>query len=233
MDFVTPLPLEQQFSAVINPKEAAEGILLALRNAKELLEDAAVLLENKRYPRVVALAILAIEEYGKVEKIKELLLSKQKIASLWRELRSHKSKNYPWMFPLLKQMGVNDPELIRDFSNPKSNCVKFLDELKQISFYTEAVKLEAGKGCHWWLPSEIVSDEVADFYYRLAKTIVLDDGIVWTEAALTVYMEYADYQDGKAFVQDMPAYYAALYKAENITRERYEKILHNMGIPGK
>ena len=172
MKFATPLPLENQFKANITFKEAVMGISLAIQNSKELLEDAEILLENDRYPRAVSLAVLAIEEYGKVEKIKQLLLSKQMVSRLWNDLRSHKSKSFYWMFPLLKQMKINDPVIINEFTSPKGDGANFLDQLKQICFYTEAVNNPEKKGCYWWLPSEIADENVAKFYCELARTMM-------------------------------------------------------------
>jgi len=228
MDFYTPLPLENQFSSVISVKEAAEGISVTLLNAKELFRDAEILFENGRNPRAIALAILSIEEYGKIEKIKELLLSKQKIASLWRDLRSHKSKNYFWLFPLLKNMGITNYELITSLSSPGSNSVKFLDQLKQICFYTEAIENENGKGCLWWLPSDITDADLAKFYLETARVVVYDDGIHWTEGALRVYIEYNYYKDGTPYTKDQLAYYRELKSGEHITDDRYQKILKNL-----
>lgn len=228
MKFATPLPLENQFSTAITYKEAADGISIAIQNSKELLEDAEILMNNKRYPRAISLSVLAIEEYGKVEKIKELLLSKQMASKIWKDLRNHKSKNFYWMFPLLKQMGVNDPELIAEFTSPKGDGANFLDQLKQICFYTEAVNNPDKKGCYWWLPSEITNLDVAKFYCQLAKTIVHDDGILWTEEALKVYAEHATYEDGKSYYKDMISYYKALLDGKHITEDRFRKIYSNI-----
>ncbi|AOM77388.1 AbiV family abortive infection protein [Pedobacter steynii] len=228
MEFATPLPLENQYNSVVTCAEAAEGIHVSLLNAKELLADGQILFDNARYPRAIALAVLAIEEYGKVEKIKELLLSKQKVSSAWREVRSHKSKNYPWLFPLLKQLGLNDKDALLALTAKENNSLKFLDQLKQICFYTEAIKKEDKKGCYWWLPSEITDADLARFYLSNADIIVNDDGIMWTEGALSVYIQHNYLQDGKCFTKDQVLYYQALRDGKHITEDRFTRIIENV-----
>lgn len=63
MDLTTPRPLENRYGLPVTPKEAAVGIAATLQNAKDLLEDAEILLRWKRYPRANCIIILAIEEF--------------------------------------------------------------------------------------------------------------------------------------------------------------------------
>ena len=54
-----------QYKGRLLPEQIAEGMNAAVRNATSLVDDANLLLERKRFPSAVALAILAIEEAGK------------------------------------------------------------------------------------------------------------------------------------------------------------------------
>lgn len=178
--------------------------------------------DNERYPRAIALAILAIEEVGK---IKNLLLSAQKVQSLWKELRSHKSKNFHWVFPMLKKLGVNDKEILKGFTASSSDSVIFLDQLKQICFYVEAVS--EVKKCQWWLPSAITNKELAEVYLSTAREVVLDDRIIWNTGSLEVFKRYACYEDGEIKYNDIISFYEELCSSDYITRDRLAKIKLN------
>ncbi len=54
-----------QYKGELNATEITLGINAARRNATRLAEDASLLIDNKRYPSGLALAILSIEESGK------------------------------------------------------------------------------------------------------------------------------------------------------------------------
>lgn len=228
MIFGTPLPLKNQYKNCITIEDARHGIVTTLNNAKELLEDATLLLNNERHPRAVALAILAIEEYGKIEKIKNLLISGQFVSKSWKEVRSHTSKNFMWQFPIIKALGINDEATIRKLTSPTSDSAKFLDQLKQICFYTEAVHLDKSSKCIWWQPSVITDKEVAEFYLDLANTIVLDDGIQWTEKSLNIFVNHHFYENGEIFIKNQLNYYKELVEMRCITKGRYQRILNNI-----
>jgi AbiV family abortive infection protein len=226
MIFATPLPLKDQYNGTITLEEASQGIALAIDNSKLLLKDARLLFDNHSYPRAIALSVLAIEEAGKVYMIKNLLLSTQRIHSLWKELRNHKSKNFHWVFPMLKRMGVTDEEVIMSFTNKLSDSAVFLDQLKQICFYTEAIKVN-GK-CNWWHPSVITDRATAKVYLDIANEVVFDDGILWTVEALGVFKSFASYEDGEVSYSNILAYYQALFDGGHITEDRFKKIYANL-----
>lgn len=60
-------------------QEASEGIEKAIENANDLLEDSLILFNSGKYPRAIALGIMAVEEIGKTEIIKKILLSNQNV----------------------------------------------------------------------------------------------------------------------------------------------------------
>ena len=62
------------FSGPLTPQEVLEGINAAQTNALRLLDDAKLLMEAGRYPSAAALAILSIEERGKVIILKNIVI---------------------------------------------------------------------------------------------------------------------------------------------------------------
>lgn len=155
-----PLTLEQ----------AAAGIAAAAQNARALLEDAELLLKNHRWPRAASLAMLSIEEGGKLPILRELLLveSKKDLEAVWRRYRSHTAKN--------ALSGI--PSLAKDSHLPRfDDCVKIFrkdaehplmyDKLKQIGFYSDCFR----QGL-WSVPTNVVGQETAESLISLARILV-------------------------------------------------------------
>ena len=61
-----------QYTCTLSADQVAGGMNAALRNAKRLADDAAILLDNKRFCSATALAILSIEESGKLSVLRML-----------------------------------------------------------------------------------------------------------------------------------------------------------------
>jgi len=65
-----------QYKGALSTSEITKGINAAIQNAIRLAEDAELLLGNKRYPSATSLAILSIEESGKVTILRGLSVAK-------------------------------------------------------------------------------------------------------------------------------------------------------------
>lgn len=100
--------------------QIAEGMNAALKNCNRLADDAAMLLEARRYPSAMALAILAIEEAGKISILRRLAvaMSEGECADAWKEYRSHTSKSAMWVFPSLVAAGARNLEDFRPLFCP-------------------------------------------------------------------------------------------------------------------
>ena len=230
MEFNKKSPISNKYNSPISIDDAARGIKAAVLNGKDLLNDAQLLFDNERYARAMSLAILAIEEIGKVEIIKNLLLSKQKVASIWKDVRDHKSKNIIWQFPILKHIGLTDARSLENLIDRKAAPAAYLDDLKQLGFYTEALENENSKSCNWVIPSEAVDKESASFYIQTARQIVLDDRIEWTPLALKTFMEHNEYNDKNAVCRNPVLYYRTLCQRGCINEDRLQKIIQNINM---
>jgi len=140
----------EQYAGRLTTDQAAQAIQAALQTARELLEDAHILLQKDRWARAAALSILAIEEAGKVPIVREILLARNpddlKIA--WRSYRSHTKKNVVHIFPVMAKRGAKKLEDFRTIYHDNVEDVHSLDVVKQLAFYSDC----CGK-CHWSLPS--------------------------------------------------------------------------------
>ena len=111
----------------------------ARRNAKRLAEDAAMLFEHGRMPSAACLAILSIEESGKISVLRSLALckSERQIKGAWKDFRTHTRKNAAWLLPELAAMGARKLDDFLPLFDPRSEHPLILDQLKQIGFYVD------------------------------------------------------------------------------------------------
>ena len=70
-----------------------DGSIHCVKNAKRLSEDAKLLFESKRYSSCVSLAVLALEELGKLFMLLDACEKKQEVGSRnWLKFKSHPKK---------------------------------------------------------------------------------------------------------------------------------------------
>ena len=55
-----------QYRGKLSPAQIADGMNAAIRNARRLSDDARTLFDLERYPTAASIAVLSIEESGKV-----------------------------------------------------------------------------------------------------------------------------------------------------------------------
>lgn len=75
----------------VSPAAYARGVSASLDNARSLLDDARLLMEAKRHPRAVALAMLALEESDKL-RLLFLLCMGAPTKAHWKAFRDHRRK---------------------------------------------------------------------------------------------------------------------------------------------
>lgn len=150
------------YKGTLSPRQIAEGINAATKNAYRLAGDAKFMLDNNRYPAAVSLAILSIEESGKVSILRELSLARdeKEIAECWRDYRSHTKKNIAWILPELAAKGARKLEDLHLIVDETSDHPYLLEQIKQLGFYTDCL----GQA-HWSIPEEVIDES-------LAKTLV-------------------------------------------------------------
>jgi AbiV family abortive infection protein len=136
-----------QYKGRLSPKQIADGMSAAQRNARRLADDAKLLSDAGRIPSAASLAILSIEESGKVSILRHLSVAKddKEIANCWRAYRSHTKKNAMWVLAELFSNGarkLNDflPMFADDAEHPQ-----LLDQLKQISFIPTVLVTPIGR----------------------------------------------------------------------------------------
>lgn len=138
--------------------QVATGMNAALENAKRLCEDANILLSAGRFPAAVSLAIIAIEEIGKMAILEALAVARSdsEIKERWSDYHTHTKKNAHWIFNKLVAEGARKIQDLHKIFDKKSDHSYRLDNTKQLAFYTDCL----GKA-NWSIPSKVVSEQLA------------------------------------------------------------------------
>ncbi len=190
-----------QYRSKLEPAQIAAGMTRALENAERLAEDAAFLLNAGRTPSAVALAILSIEESGKESILRQMATAteEKEWAALWKAYRSHTKKNTLWIFGELVKRGAKTIDELRSIADPKSDHPDILDQLKQLSFYTDCFN-----NAKWSSPAEVELDTVAPYLVKMAqifgraRTVAAEEIELWQKHMLPV--KYADLEAQKVAV---------------------------------
>jgi AbiV family abortive infection protein len=158
-----------QYRGRLTAKQIAKGMNAARMNALRLLEDAETLFAVARFPTATSLAILSIEESGKIAILRHLacVSTPTEIQELWRDYRSHTRKNVLW--PLLETIKPGRKLKFSDFEwlyDKQSDHPYILDQVKQIGFYTDCL----GK-INWSEPQTVIDQHLAKSLLCIAATL--------------------------------------------------------------
>jgi AbiV family abortive infection protein len=142
------------------------GMNAATRNARRLAEDAELLLNAGRFPSAASLAILSIEEVGKVSILRALAVARTETeaAEEWKNYRSHTRKNVLWITPQLISKGARKFDDFRSIFDERSDHPFVLDQLKQLGFYTDCID-----NSRWAIPIEVIDESLARSLVATAK----------------------------------------------------------------
>lgn len=127
-------------------------------NARSLAEESRLLKENGYHARALSLAILALEELGKVPLICNMILYRKDDAEAWRkawkEFQSHRFKLGVWTVYGKRLLNMLGKSYESEFP---SGIEPLADKFKQLGFYVSIFKgefvqpKEFAKDNHEWL----------------------------------------------------------------------------------
>ena len=174
-----------QYRGDLNAAQIADGMNAARRNARRLADDAQSLWRLSRYPTATALAILSIEESGKVTILRGLarVPTPELRRQHWKEFRSHRKKNVAWVIPELYRDGARTLESLRLAATPSAPHTALLDQLKQISLYVDCL------GDANWSEPEAVIDESLSRYIVGTADMLAKGGTI-TELEVRLWIEH-------------------------------------------
>ena len=158
-----------QYRGPLRPAQIASGINAAKVNAKRLHEDAKILLKVKRYPSAASLAILSIEESGKVSILRSLSVARNEkdVKESWQQYRSHTKKNVAWLLPDLVAKGARKLDDLKSLFDENSDHPYILDQLKQLGFYTDCL----GEA-HWSIPDDIIDEQLSNMLVKISGLFI-------------------------------------------------------------
>lgn len=142
----------------LSAEQIVEGMNAAVRNARRLADDAKIMLDSSRYPTAVALAILSIEETGKLPILRGIAVESDDytLQRKWKTYRNHQKKNRNWVLPDLIEQGTVDWRTLMVVLDDKAEHPMFLEQLKQLSLYTNCLD-----NADWSEPEEAIEKELA------------------------------------------------------------------------
>jgi AbiV family abortive infection protein len=184
----------EQYRGFLSPTEVAAGMNAAIRNAKRLLEDATLLMKEKRFPTACSLAILSIEESGKLSLLRLLATAsgEQGLKKAWQSYRDHQAKNVAWIIGELARTGARALDDLHTIFDPISDHPAILDAIKQLGLYTDCY----GDKKHWSEPFEVVDEELADSMVFVARALCPKGDVSAREMEL--WVQHVGHYDGTA-----------------------------------
>ena len=174
-----------QYKGKLSAHKIAEGINAALQNAERLADDAELLLEHKKYPSAACLAILSIEESGKVSILRELSIARdgKDLKESWKRYRSHTSKNSAWILADLVKSGARKLEDFRPIFEKDAEHTFLLDQVKQIGFYTDCLG-----DSNWSIPENVIDEGLSKMMVGLAK--IFASGKTITDKEIDLWIKH-------------------------------------------
>ena len=221
-----------QYSNSLTEAQIAAGMNAAVRNAARLLDDANILLQASRFPSAAALAILSIEESGKVSILREMALTKNadEAAKTWKRYRSHTQKNVAWLLPQLVASGARRLDEFRALFDTESGHPHLLDQVKQIAFYTDCL----GQA-NWSEPSAVIDEGLARQLLTIAGVfsrkpeVTVQEIELWVKHLKPAWPGPADWMK-KALLN----WRAAMKQAGLASGDAgWEEFLQSSGVPGR
>jgi AbiV family abortive infection protein len=180
----------EQYRGRLTPDLIAAGMNAAAANSKRLLDDAEALFSAGRYPSACSLAILSIEEAGKLSLLRALATapSEKDIRDAWRNYRDHQTKNASWIIQDLVIKGARTLNDLASIFDADSDHPAVLDTIKQLGFYTDCYG-----NSHWSEPHEAIDKDLAASIIHIAgvlrprRTIPVREIELWIEHLAPVW----------------------------------------------
>lgn len=226
IDFLRSLDLGIERSAkslVLDVDLAAKITQHIQDNIFKLKADADLLYDKGNKSTACAIAILAIEEFGKMDIIRNIFKARNDIKSLkklWMEFRDHKAKNKVWTIPYLKKNNASIED-IKEIMSHKSNASNFLNNLKMSCLYIDVS--EKGKITS---PSMLINN-VFDETIRTLDFMTMHTPLELYSRKYFEVLEKFLFIDKKPYSIEI---YEEFYKAELITKHQYHNIIHGKHV---
>ena len=172
-----------QYRGRLTPAQVADGMNSAIRNARRLADDARALFDLERYPTAASLAVLSIEESGKVSILRHFAIARDlpTCRRIWRDYRNHRSKNVAWILPDLIAAGARDLDSLQLAMQPDAEHTAILNNVKQIGLYSDCLG-----SVHWSEPEKVINKQLAQMLVRIADLFAAKESVTPEEMELWI-----------------------------------------------
>lgn len=164
----------------LTPAEVAQGMGVARGNAIRLARDALTLLEFGRWPTAASLAILSIEESGKIGLLRRVAVASTSNAlnKGWKGYREHFTKLNALIGINPEGMRLASPVALQEVARPGTKLVDHIDMLKKTGFYSDCI-LDGDEHPRWTDPADRITE-------NWARTAVVCAALLIRKAPISV-----------------------------------------------
>lgn len=163
------------YTKKLTADQTAAAMQAANWNAKELLESAEILFENKRFPHSMAYSILAIEETGKLPILQSIYMGVgEQFSKQWKLYRQHKAKTETLNMAIYARIRAEFPNV----SESESKAIAIdgpspeqLENDKQKAIYSDCYSIDGEFVCH--LPQKVNWERLAWERLCEARAVIL------------------------------------------------------------
>ena len=172
-----------QYRGKLSPEQIAAGMNAAIRNARRLADDARTLFDLERYPTAASIAVLSIEESGKVSILRHFAMAPdlQRCRKIWQDYRNHRSKNVAWILPELVEAGARDLDSLHLAAQPDAKHTALLNNVKQIGLYSDCLG-----NTQWSEPEKVIDRSLAQSLVQIADLFATKEGVTPKEIELWI-----------------------------------------------
>ena len=172
-----------QYRGKLTPAQVADGMNAAIRNARRLADDARALFDLERYPSAASIAVLSIEESGKVGILRHFAIARDlpSCHQIWRDYRNHRSKNVGWILPDLVAAGARDLNSLQLATQPDAAHTALLNNVKQIGLYSDCLG-----SVHWSEPEKAIDRRLAQMLVRIGDLFATREAVTPEEMELWI-----------------------------------------------
>jgi len=181
----------------LTPRLLGRFARAALDNASSLLADAEILLNQGRYPRALALTVLAAEEFGKHMMCMSAavfdLNDPADVKKFWKRFRSHEAKYQNWHGQLIDYIAIDpatpfepskaEPDLWDEMWAEMPRVVREAMTLKLRALYVDEQDGQPTR------PDDLVDPELAANSWKSVSMILEDAERMWAGADLSDLLE--------------------------------------------
>lgn len=171
-----PVSPRKAYRGPLTPSQCADGINAARANARRLCAAARLLLSSGHSAAATQLCIVAVEEAGKEEWLRDLVIAQtdEETRLAWSALGRHQMKNSRLFGPLVADSGGSMLDLMRVKADPQ--LPKFIEDLKQSATYTDCLD-----GIVWTHPEGAISGDAAVGLLDAAERLINDGDVAIQE----------------------------------------------------